>query len=207
MYAGYYQPYWTSTDQENELEHFGIKGMKWGIRRYQNPDGTLTELGKQRYGTSENLQADRQRKKEKAIKVAKVAAGVAATGIAVAGAGAGFKLATNAAFKIATSDLANGRMVSNGAKAILAIDKVLKDTKVNAIDSLSGALNIKSTGLKPTTKSNILNIKSTGFKPAKKSASAIRAQKQLEEAYREYMKQKRWRENIGISNIAEAIGR
>lgn len=31
------------------LYHFGIKGMKWGIRRYQNKDGSLTPQGKIRY--------------------------------------------------------------------------------------------------------------------------------------------------------------
>lgn len=33
----------------NELTHWGIKGMRWGRRRFQNTDGTLTEAGKQRY--------------------------------------------------------------------------------------------------------------------------------------------------------------
>lgn len=33
----------------NELYHHGIKGQKWGVRRYQNPDGTLTTKGIKRY--------------------------------------------------------------------------------------------------------------------------------------------------------------
>lgn len=32
-----------------ELYHYGVKGQKWGVRRYQNPDGSLTAAGKKRY--------------------------------------------------------------------------------------------------------------------------------------------------------------
>jgi len=34
------------------LYHHGIKGQKWGVRRYQNDDGTLTPEGRARYGSS-----------------------------------------------------------------------------------------------------------------------------------------------------------
>lgn len=45
-------------NENTYLIHFGIKGQKWGVRRFQNPDGTLTPEGQARYNTL----SDRQKK-------------------------------------------------------------------------------------------------------------------------------------------------
>lgn len=45
-----------------ELYHHGIKGQKWGVRRYQNEDGSLTAAGKKRYGSAEAFEAHQKLK-------------------------------------------------------------------------------------------------------------------------------------------------
>ncbi len=48
-----------------ELSHHGTVGMKWGVRRYQNPDGSLTEEGRLRYGGE--VRANRLKKKKNRV--------------------------------------------------------------------------------------------------------------------------------------------
>lgn len=49
----------------NTLAHWGTKGMKWGVRRYQNKDGSLTPAGKKRY--DRDVQENNAKKKDNRI--------------------------------------------------------------------------------------------------------------------------------------------
>jgi len=51
----------------NVLAHYGVRGMKWGVRRYQNADGTLTSEGAKRYSRDQRENA--AKKKENRIDV------------------------------------------------------------------------------------------------------------------------------------------
>ena len=64
--SDYYLTSSASFISDDELYHYGVKGQKWGVRRYQNKDGSLTAAGKKRRSSSDevrNMSIDELRQK------------------------------------------------------------------------------------------------------------------------------------------------
>lgn len=142
-----------------ELYHYGVKGQKWGIRRYQNSDGTLTAEGKQRYGTVENFH--KHQKIKKALKTGAIVAG------AVLAAYGGYRISQmlkggsvkeisdigKSIIEDSSDKLADGNLgfvsktVTNGVAETFKADKSLTKSETSGLASSAEKLAGKATGM------------------------------------------------------------
>lgn len=93
---------------EDFIAHYGILGMKWGIRRYQNADGSLTAAGKKRYSSG----------KEGETRDTGLGAGARSSGRRRPGIGVPLAVATGAAYSVGVAkSLGKGGDKSTGKKS------------------------------------------------------------------------------------------
>lgn len=102
--------------EEDYLEHFGVKGMKWGVRRYQNKDGSLTSRGKKKYKRSEESEENEKERKARRKRNIKIAVGV----------GVGVAAAAVAAYGIYKMN-SSGNNIEKGKSALNKLTRTQKD--------------------------------------------------------------------------------
>lgn len=103
------------------LCHHGILGMHWGIRRYQNKDGSLTTAGEKRYNTDGDKKELTEEQKQQRQKLKKVAIGAGVAAVALAGI---------AAYRIYDRDYKD--YVVKGEQIIQRISKMEEKGKLNS---------------------------------------------------------------------------
>lgn len=106
--------------RQSHLKHYGVTGMKWGIRRYQNEDGSLTPEGKRRYSRVDKL-ASEIHKKAKALEpklTADVSRAVKDAGAEMYGLDNRLKTHGSIARKIDTDSLEKDLPIESAARGI-----------------------------------------------------------------------------------------
>lgn len=111
--------------EQNELRHHGVKGQKWGVRRYQNADGSLTAAGKKRYGDGEQSSGKSEADAQKRAQAKKIIAGVAV----------GVTLAAATTLYLKNKDTVDKFVKQHGGDLISTVKKTAESASQKKVDA------------------------------------------------------------------------